>query len=69
MRLYKRSSSENTLKEGSPILKKQPSLLTEFSEEFNGTTESQDKLNSSQSKKKNDEMFEEEERAREHYDG
>ncbi|WP_231507775.1 hypothetical protein [Bacillus sp. UNC41MFS5] len=50
-------------------MKKQPSLLTEFSEEFNGTTESQDKLNSSQSKKKNDEMFEEEERAREHYDG
>ncbi|WP_144549710.1 amino acid permease [Bacillus sp. X1(2014)] len=69
MRLYKRSNVKTTSKEGTPILKKHPTLLTEFAEEWNGTTISQVKLNSSQTKKDNDEMFEEEEREREHYDG
>ncbi len=62
-------------------MKNQPSFLTEFSKELNGKTNEQEKLsqnnNLQQSQKllngntfkDNEEMFDEEEREREHYDG
>ncbi|MEH7483361.1 hypothetical protein V7157_20315 [Neobacillus drentensis] len=81
MRFSTRSKVQNTTRKGKPIMKNQPSFLTEFSEELNGNTneqgilsqkndshKSQDLLKSNPIKD-NDEMFEEEEREREHYDG
>ncbi|MFP5105907.1 hypothetical protein ACSU6B_03925 [Neobacillus sp. C211] len=62
-------------------MKKQPSFVTEFSEELNGNTNEQEILSQKNDSHKsqdllkgnpikdNDEMFEEEEREREHYDG
>jgi L-asparagine transporter-like permease len=82
MRLITRSKTENATGKGNPMRKKQPSLVTEFSEELNPKMDhkenrsqhihpdkSQKLLSSNQSKKDNEDMFEEEEREREHYDG
>ena len=71
MRITSRTKVQNTLRKGNPMMKNQPSFLTEFSEELdknNPSNESQDVLKRNPSKD-NDEMFEEEERKRERYDG
>ncbi|MGF6950514.1 L-asparagine transporter-like permease [Neobacillus sp. B4I6] len=81
MRFSTRSRVQNTIRKGKPIMKKQPSFVTEFSEELNGNTNEQEILSQKNDSHKsqdllkgnpikdNDEMFEEEEREREHYDG
>ncbi|MEH7155215.1 amino acid permease [Neobacillus drentensis] len=83
MRLYSQSKAKNTTKRGTPMMKKYPSLLTEFSAEMNGEVDRLEKSsnnnylqelqwlqNSSKlNKKSNEEMFEEDERDREGYDG
>jgi hypothetical protein len=82
MRISVRSKAENLTKKGDPMIKKQPALLTEFSQELNGKIDEKEKssqtiypnesnvvLSGGKTKKDNDEMFEEEEREREGYDG
>ncbi|MDR7235809.1 amino acid permease [Neobacillus drentensis] len=71
MRITSRTKVQNTLRKGNPMMKNQPSFLTEFSEELDKnhpSNESQDVLKRNPSKD-NDEMFEEEETKRERYDG
>ncbi|MBV7504503.1 amino acid permease [Bacillus sp. sid0103] len=69
MRLYTRSKAVNSLRKGNLIMTKQPNLLTEFAEEMNLKEKSSQYPRESQLKKDNDDMFEKEEREREHYDG